>query len=109
MSTKRLKVTQRWFVALVALRAIATVAVLLALYRDGPELETDLPVRNDFASAAPGGGRFRCRESYDSDPLVWRRLGGSAPLGWLAGAGFGPEDVARLRSRLVPSAVPVED
>ena len=31
------------------------------------------------------------------------------PLGWLAGAGFGPADVARLRSRLVPSAVPVED
>jgi protein tyrosine/serine phosphatase len=31
------------------------------------------------------------------------------PLGWLATAGFGPEDVARLRSRLVPSAVPVQD
>jgi protein-tyrosine phosphatase len=31
------------------------------------------------------------------------------PLGWLAGAGFGPEDVARLRSRLVPSALAVED
>jgi protein-tyrosine phosphatase len=31
------------------------------------------------------------------------------PLGWLAGAGFGPDDVARLRARLVRSAVPVED
>jgi protein tyrosine/serine phosphatase len=31
------------------------------------------------------------------------------PLGWLATAGFGPEDVARLRSRLVLSAVPVQD
>ena len=31
------------------------------------------------------------------------------PLGWLAAAGFGPDDVARLRSRLVRSAVPVED
>ena len=31
------------------------------------------------------------------------------PLGWLAAAGFGPADVERLRSRLVPSAVRVED
>jgi protein-tyrosine phosphatase len=31
------------------------------------------------------------------------------PLGWLASAGFGPADVERLRSRLVPSAVRVED
>ena len=31
------------------------------------------------------------------------------PLGWLASAGFGPADVQKLRSRLVPSAVPVED
>jgi beta-lactamase class A len=60
------------------------VAVLLALHRGGHPLSDDIPVRNDFASAAPGGGRFGCRESYDSDPLVWRRLGGSAPLGWLA-------------------------
>jgi protein-tyrosine phosphatase len=35
------------------------------------------------------------------------RYGG--PLGWLATAGFGPDDVARLRSRLVPSAVPAQD
>jgi hypothetical protein len=31
------------------------------------------------------------------------------PLGWLATAGFGPDDVSRLRSRLVPSVVPAED
>jgi protein-tyrosine phosphatase len=31
------------------------------------------------------------------------------PLGWLASAGFGPSDVARLRARLVPSAVRVQD
>jgi len=31
------------------------------------------------------------------------------PLGWLATAGFGPDDVARLRSRLVRSAVRVQD
>jgi beta-lactamase class A len=60
------------------------VAVLLALHRSGHSLDDEVPVRNDFASAAPGGGRFGCRESYDSDPHVWRRLGGTAPLGWLA-------------------------
>jgi protein tyrosine/serine phosphatase len=31
------------------------------------------------------------------------------PLGWLATAGFGADDVARLRSRLVCSAVRVQD
>jgi protein tyrosine/serine phosphatase len=31
------------------------------------------------------------------------------PLGWLAAAGFGPQDAARLRARLVPSAVAVQD
>ncbi|HST67171.1 MAG TPA: tyrosine-protein phosphatase [Mycobacteriales bacterium] len=31
------------------------------------------------------------------------------PLGWLESAGFGPADVARLRARLVPSAVGVQD
>src|SRR5690348_1766465 len=60
------------------------VAVLLALYRGGHPLEDEVPVHNDFASAAPGGARFSCRESYDSDTEVWRRVGASAPLGWLA-------------------------
>jgi protein-tyrosine phosphatase len=31
------------------------------------------------------------------------------PLGWLESAGFGASDVARLRARLVPSAVGVQD
>jgi protein-tyrosine phosphatase len=35
------------------------------------------------------------------------RYGG--PLGWLESAGFGAEDRARLKARLVPSAAPVED
>jgi protein tyrosine/serine phosphatase len=35
------------------------------------------------------------------------RFGG--PTGWLESAGFGAADVARLRARLVPSAVPVQD
>src|SRR5215831_19161884 len=60
------------------------VAVLVALHRSGLPLDTEVPVRNDFASAAPDGGRFGCDESYDSDPLVWQRLGGTASLGWLA-------------------------
>jgi beta-lactamase class A len=60
------------------------VAVLVALHRSGVPLDTEVPVRNDFASAAPGGGRFGCDEGYDSDPLVWQRLGETAPLGWLA-------------------------
>ena len=64
--------------------SLMKVAVLLALYRGGYPLDVEVPVHNEFASAAPGGGRFGCRESYDSDPLVWRRVGGSAPLGWLA-------------------------
>jgi beta-lactamase class A len=60
------------------------VAVLLALYRGAHPLDDEIPVHNDFASAAPGGGRFGCRKSYDSDMKVWRRLGGHVPLGWLA-------------------------
>jgi beta-lactamase class A len=60
------------------------VAVLVALHRSGLPLETEVSVHNNFASAAPDGARFGCDESYDSDPLVWQRLGGTASLGWLA-------------------------
>jgi beta-lactamase class A len=60
------------------------VAVLVGLHGSGLPLTAAVPVRNDFASAAPGGGRYGCDESYDSDPEVWHRLGGSAELGWLA-------------------------
>ena len=59
------------------------VSVLAALYRTGLPLDTEVLVHNDFASAA-GGGRFGCRESYDSDPLVWQRVGHVARLDWLA-------------------------
>lgn len=63
-------------------------AVLVALHR-GVEagrlaLDEPVPVLNSFRSAAPGGGSYGCRRSYDSDLSVWARLGGSAPLGWLA-------------------------
>jgi beta-lactamase class A len=64
--------------------SLMKVAVLAALYRSGLSLDTEVPVHNDFASAAAAGGRFGCEESYDSDPLVWQRLGQDAQLGWLA-------------------------
>lgn len=60
------------------------VAVLAALYRSGLPLDAEVRVHNDFASAAPGGGRFGCNESYDSDSLVWQRLGHDTRLDWLA-------------------------
>ncbi|MGI5148807.1 serine hydrolase [Plantactinospora sp. CA-294935] len=64
------------------------VAVLAALHRaaEAGELELDapVPVVNEFDSARPGAGRFCCAADYDNDEAVWARLGGTAPLGWLA-------------------------
>jgi beta-lactamase class A len=63
-------------------------AVLAALHCEheagAVDLDEEIEVRNEFTSVAPGGGVFGCTQSYDSDDAVWRRLGGSAPLGWLA-------------------------
>lgn len=58
------------------------VAVLAALYRSDADLDADVPVHNVFPSAASGS--FGCTREYDSDPDVWDRLGGTAPLRWLA-------------------------
>jgi beta-lactamase class A len=58
------------------------VAVLAALHRCGADLDREVPVHNVFRSAA--SGMFGCTRDYDSDPGVWERLGGTAPLGWLA-------------------------
>jgi beta-lactamase class A len=58
------------------------VAVLAALHRSGADLDAEVPVHNVFASAA--SGMFGCARDYDSDKGVWERLGGTAPLGWLA-------------------------
>jgi len=64
------------------------VAVLAALYRadEAGTLALDTPVRvdNDFASAVPGAPRFGCERAYDSDSVVWERLGQTVPLRWLA-------------------------
>jgi beta-lactamase class A len=60
------------------------VAVLAALYRGGFDLAAEVPVRNEFESAAPNAPAYACRQSYDNDGAVWDRVGGVAPLGWLA-------------------------
>jgi beta-lactamase class A len=59
------------------------VAVLAALHRGDFDLDRSLLVRNEFVSAA-GGEAFTCQQTYDSDDLVWDRLGDLVPLGWLA-------------------------
>ncbi|MFJ6196467.1 serine hydrolase [Micromonospora sp. NPDC092111] len=64
------------------------VAVLLALHRAAEagrlDLDTPVPVTNEFDSAQPGAPRFSCARPYDNDEAVWERLGGSVPLRWLA-------------------------
>ncbi|WP_027660787.1 serine hydrolase [Salinispora fenicalii] len=64
------------------------VAVLVALYRalEAGRLtpDTAVPVRNEFDSAQPGAARFACTRPVPNDDDVWDRLGGTAPLGWLA-------------------------
>jgi beta-lactamase class A len=64
------------------------VAVLVALHRaaEAGRLDLDAPVevRNEFDSALPGAPRFACARHYDNDEAVWERLGGTAPLRWLA-------------------------
>jgi beta-lactamase class A len=58
------------------------VAVLAALYRSAEDPDREIPVRNDFASAATG--RFSLEQRHDQDDEVWARLGSPAALGWLA-------------------------
>jgi protein tyrosine/serine phosphatase len=104
------------------------VVVALALAAAG--VPTDRIVADYEATAermVPLMARLRASETYredlDSRPddsnrprpeTMWRFLeildeqyGGA--LGWLAGAGFGPADVARLRGRLVPATIPAGD
>ncbi|GAA2818391.1 serine hydrolase [Kitasatospora sp. CM 4170] len=58
------------------------VAVLAALHRSGADLDAEIPVLNRFASAV--GGEFANDPDWDSDPVPWGLLGGSAPLRTLA-------------------------
>ncbi|SCF01210.1 beta-lactamase class A [Micromonospora coriariae] len=63
-------------------------AVLAALHRAAEagtlELDAPVPVVNEFDSAQPGAPRFSCAQHYDNDDAVWDRVGGTAPLRWLA-------------------------
>ncbi|GAA1604767.1 hypothetical protein GCM10009679_05730 [Saccharothrix algeriensis] len=47
------------------------------------DLDAEIAVHNEHVSAAPGGGGYANDPAYDSDPQVWDRLGGKAPLRWL--------------------------
>jgi len=64
------------------------VAVLAAVYRAAEagdlDLDAEVPVHNEFRSAAPDAARFGCDPGEDSDAEVWQRLGGTATLRWLA-------------------------
>lgn len=64
------------------------VAMLAALYRAADagtlDLDTPVPVRNEFPSTRPGAPRFSCAQHYDNDDAVWERVGRDAPLRWLA-------------------------
>ncbi|MFD2763101.1 serine hydrolase [Micromonospora eburnea] len=63
-------------------------AVLVALYRAAEagrlDLDDPVPVRNGFDSALAGAPRFANDQDYDNDEAVWARVGGNAPLRWLA-------------------------
>ena len=63
--------------------------------------------RDDLASRSDDSHVPRARTMVDFLAYLDEHFGG--PLDWLASAGFGADDVARLRSRLVPSAVAVQD
>ncbi|WDZ84242.1 serine hydrolase [Micromonospora cathayae] len=64
------------------------VAVLAALYRAADagrlDLDTPVPVHNDFPSARPDAPRYQLTPHYDNDDAVWHRLDRTAPLRWLA-------------------------
>jgi beta-lactamase class A len=64
------------------------VAVLLALHRAAEEgaldLDAPVPVHNQHRSAVTGTPAFGNEPTHDNDPAVWDRIGGEAPLRWLA-------------------------
>lgn len=63
-------------------------ALLVAAYRAADQGDLDLDrevvVHDDFASAADGT-RFAMRQAYDNDTQPWAALGGTASLRWLVG------------------------
>ncbi len=63
------------------------VGVMAAAWRaaEAGRLDLDAPVavHNEHVSAAPGAPAYVNDPAYDSDPQVWDRVGGKAPLRWL--------------------------
>jgi beta-lactamase class A len=57
-------------------------AVLMALHRSGLDLNQEVAVRAVLPSVVSGATYETTRE-YDNDEQPWRRLGGTASLGWL--------------------------
>jgi len=68
--------------------SLMKVPVLVAAHRahEAGELDLDapVPVRNRFASSAPGAPDFALSGGPENDAAVWRLLGGTASLRWLA-------------------------
>ncbi|WP_020573922.1 serine hydrolase [Actinopolymorpha alba] len=62
-------------------------AVMAAAYRLAElgqlDLDAEVPVHDEFASAIGGGATYHSTADYDSDPEPWDRLGQKAPLRWL--------------------------
>ena len=58
------------------------VAVLAALYAGGHDLDQEITVHNEFAGVT--GDTYGLQRRHDEDDDVWRRLGRTATLGWLA-------------------------
>ena len=63
--------------------------------------------REDLDSRPDDSNRPRAETMWRFLDILDEQYGGA--LGWLAGAGFGPADVARLRARLVPATIPAGD
>jgi beta-lactamase class A len=63
------------------------VGVMVAAWRAAEagrlDLDAEIPVHNAHVSTAPGAPGYTNDPGYDSDPLVWDRVGGTAPLRWL--------------------------
>lgn len=63
------------------------VGVMIAAWRAAEagrlDLDAETPVHNLHVSTAPGAPAYANDPTYDSDPLVWERVGGKATLRWL--------------------------
>ena len=62
-------------------------AVMAAAYRLAEagrlDLDAEVRVHDEFASACGDGSTYHSTADYDNDPEPWRRLGGTAALRWL--------------------------